>query len=374
MRKPNLKLSKTAPPSGSAAPLPGKNRDKTGNSCDRARSSSIADSSNTEYSDSNRRKTALSMLLNSKNIWQGGESWKQEEQQRTISTGYQALDRCLHDKGWPRKQLIECLQARQSSPGIDLLMPGLHKLQQQLDQQALAKQPIVLINPPHIPYLAGWQLEESARLWIIKTENLAETIWAAEQALQSNACLATLIWLFQPQLDRADRASTAEITTGSATGSSVRPTASYSKKNLTQFSTRLSTRFSTRLSTQLSTQLATQLRKLQLAANCSHGLTVLFRHQSAAQASSPARLRIVLNIENSPRENTRSLKPGQLNLHILKQPGGWGGQRCVLPWRSRLQQTPIPPQDWPVFHPASNELYHQQEQSKDQQNLERYYS
>lgn len=277
---------------------------------------------------SNRKKEAIAKLLESQSIWQGGESWRHSENQKTIKTGYPVFDKCLHYNGWPRKQLIECLQPNQASSGLNLFLPSLYELQQQVDQKTLIDHPIVLINPPYIPYIAGWRLKKAAQLWLIKTETFAETIWTAEQILQSNACLATFIWLLDTQSKQTHKEKAQHIP---------------------------------------------QLRKLQLAANNSHGLTVLFRNRHAMRESSPAKLRVALNIKPS-KKSIGILKPSQLNIHILKQPGGWGGQTCEIPWHSRLQQKKIPAQKWPVFNPQKSGLNHKHKQLPKNKPLTQLYS
>lgn len=63
-----------------------------------------------------------------------------------------------------------------------------------------------------------------------------------------------------------------------------------------------------------------QLRKLQLAAHHSSGVAVVFRPLAAAAEASPAALRITL-----------SATAGTCELQILKQRGGWAGQRLSIP-------------------------------------------
>lgn len=65
---------------------------------------------------------------------------------------------------------------------------------------------------------------------------------------------------------------------------------------------------------------ATNLRRLHLAAQQGRCLLVVIRGAEQAQQASPAPLRLQLT----------SLPPAQLQIDIIKQPGGWGGQRLAL--------------------------------------------
>ncbi|NND01116.1 MAG: hypothetical protein HKN85_13125 [Gammaproteobacteria bacterium] len=95
---------------------------------------------------------------------------------------------------------------------------------------------------------------------------MQDTLWAAEQALLAECCTAVFTWTGNHNLSTRD------------------------------------------------------LRRLQLAAEKNHTWNVLFRHSDCLKQSSAAGLRLHL------QSNTYS----QLDIHILKQPQGWGGQRCKL--------------------------------------------
>lgn len=78
----------------------------------------------------------------------------------------------------------------------------------------------------------------------------------------------------------------------------------------------------------------TNLRRLHLAANQGDCLLALMRDASALEQPSPAPLRLLLE----PR------LPGDLHVHIHKQPGGWAGQQLqvpVLPEHLRLPMAPV---------------------------------
>ena len=80
-----------------------------------------------------------------------------------------------------------------------------------------------------------------------------------------------------------------------------------------------------------------QLRKLQIAAQEGQSWAVLFRPVQLAAQSSPASLRIMVQAE-----------PRHVGLHILKQPGGWAGQKLVIPRPACLVDAALPVEQWPV--------------------------
>lgn len=88
------------------------------------------------------------------------------------------------------------------------------------------------------------------------------------------------------------------------------------------------------------------LRKLQIAAQSATGLSVLIRTPSCRQQHSPAKLRTSISIEQD-----------RIQLYILKQPGGWGGQRVSLPLSHQLTQRQLPVDKLPVYRAVVNKCY-----------------
>lgn len=198
--------------------------------------------------------------------WHGSHGIAKQQaiknRKQILKSGYSQLDEQLHGEGWP---LTTTTELGLSQPGIGelrLLIPALRELQQ--TQQSN----IVLIAPPLLPFAPALFKEkiDTSQLTIVQTNNLADTLWAAEQALLAECCAAVLTW------------------TGNAN---------------------LGIR---------------ELRRLQLAAEKTHTWNVLLRDSDCLKQSSASGLRIHL------KTNTYS----QLDLHIIKQPQGWGGQKCTL--------------------------------------------
>ena len=141
--------------------------------------------------------------------------------------------------------------------------------------------PLFMISPPHQPYAPTLQAQgiRLDKLLILLPPGHREVLWSIEQVLRSGIRSCLMAWI------------------GKDIPVSYR-----------------------------------ELRRLQLGAQANGGMLFLFRPLQAACASSPASLRLSLHV-----------KPLELELEILKQRGGWGGQRLSLP-RSRelLQQRIIP--------------------------------
>ena len=151
----------------------------------------------------------------------------------SLPTGFPGLDAELPGGGWPTGKLTEILSAHEGIGELRIFGPTLAKL-------CARGRRLAWIAPPHRPYApalaaAGIDL---ARIFIVRTRNDRETLWATEQALRANACGAVLAWHAAVKYP--------------------------------------------------------ELRRLQFAAEGSHALAVLFRPSHAAGESSPAVLRIAL--------------------------------------------------------------------------------
>ncbi|MEK9890896.1 MAG: translesion DNA synthesis-associated protein ImuA [Pseudomonadales bacterium] len=134
-------------------------------------------------------KSDLEALLNKRQLWRAGDSHRQAFDD-SLSTGFSNLDALLPQGGWPRNALVELLCADEGVGQIQLLIPALRMLTQR------RRQWIAWINPPHMPYApalndAGVVLDH---LLMIRTKDREESLWAAEQCIQSRACSAVLTW------------------------------------------------------------------------------------------------------------------------------------------------------------------------------------
>ena len=219
-----------------------------------------------------------------------------------LPTGYVALDRCLPGGGWPRQGLIEILSDQRGIGEVRLLLPALAALCRDANAQVGAEAAniedegyppprsahagsamlphergcggwIAWVSPPYRPYapsLAGWGIDV-ARMLVVNgpgatasaaasatanaTANATE--WAMDQALRSETCSAVLAWA-NPRDPQS-------------------------------------------------------LRRLQLAAEASRSLAVLYRPLQAGLTPSPAVLRLAL-LGNGMEDG--------LQVRIVKSRGG----------------------------------------------------
>ncbi len=182
-------------------------------------------------------------LLRHPGLWQGKA---RHDRHAYVSTGFTALDEQLPGNGWPRGALSECLVTRPGIGELQLLLPALVHL-------AGEGRWMVWIAPPYIPYAPALGAAELnlAHMLVVNTADETEALWAAEQALHGGVCSAVLLW---------------------STVSDVRP-----------------------------------LRRLQLAAEESRSWAVLCRSKDFSRYSSPAALRLALEVMD-----------GRLAVQILK--------------------------------------------------------
>jgi hypothetical protein len=106
-----------------------------------------------------------------------------------LPTGFTALDRCLPGGGWPRHGLVEILADHTGIGELSLLLPALAHLCSGGHEQGW----LAWVSPPHPPYapaLAACGIDVR-RILVVRAPP-AE--WAMEQALRSGACSAVLGW------------------------------------------------------------------------------------------------------------------------------------------------------------------------------------
>lgn len=196
--------------------------------------------------------SVLDDLLRHPGLWRAREPSGATSGTVALSTGYAALDRVLPGGGWPRQGLVEILTDRCGVGELSLLVPALATLCDAAGTDGGGW--LALVAPPYQPYAPALAARgiPLARVLIVR---VASAEWAMEQALRSGACSAVVGW--SGSRDRA------------------------------------------------------VLRRLQLAAETSSSLAVLFRGLAAATDPSPAVLRLVL-------------EPGArgLDVRVLKSRGG----------------------------------------------------
>jgi hypothetical protein len=131
---------------------------------------------------------SLDSLLQHPAIWRAREQGEGRGR-AGLPTGYAMLDRVLPGGGWPSQGLVEILADRTGIGELSLLLPALARLcGDECEGGWLA-----CVSPPHPPYapaLAACGVDVS-RILVV---HAPPAEWAMEQALRSGACSAVLGW------------------------------------------------------------------------------------------------------------------------------------------------------------------------------------
>jgi cell division inhibitor SulA/protein ImuA len=156
------------------------------------------------------RENRLQHILKNPSVWVAGRASAVEHE--TIPTGFESLDEKLGG-GWPLGALTEILLDGQGIGELRCLMPALARLTRHPESVYSADRKLGLsaasgvaaapwvtwVAPPHIPYppaLAQHDVDV-ARLLLVRTGKPIDALWAMEQALRSQACIAALGWFNQ---------------------------------------------------------------------------------------------------------------------------------------------------------------------------------
>lgn len=152
-------------------------------------------------------KPPLASVLDSR-LWRAGELPQQSSEstaRRCIPTGFDSLDNCLPEGGWPLGTITEILTNGAGMGELGLVAPALASLTE--DTRWVA-----WITPPYIPYAPALEDRglELSRVLCIGCDNPQcsplDYLWAAEQLLRLPACGAVLLWIDgYPQQSRALR-------------------------------------------------------------------------------------------------------------------------------------------------------------------------
>lgn len=202
---------------------------------------------------------ALAEVLARGDIWRGDSL--AHLPQPAIPSGYAELDAELPGGGWPRACLSEFLSATDGIGELSLLMPALARL-------SASGGWLALVAPPFLPHAPAWAAAGIALERLLILRPAAENAWCTEQLLASGGFAAVLAWPEKPGriLD------------------------------------------------------ARTLRRWQVAAEGGPALACLWRSPAAAQAASPAPLRLGL-----------SAQAGQLAIRLLKRRGAPARRSLQLP-------------------------------------------
>ncbi len=116
-----------------------------------------------------------------------------------VPTGFAALDRELAGGGWPRPGLVELLCDHTGIGEVSLLLPA-HRALQSVAAVNGGNGMLWVVPPflpPQIPYAPALAASgvDLKQLIIVNTANVADTLWATEQALLSGAIGIVTAWL-----------------------------------------------------------------------------------------------------------------------------------------------------------------------------------
>ena len=191
---------------------------------------------------------ALADVLARGDVWRGDALACLPES--TIPSGHAELDAELPGGGWPRGNLTEILVDRSSVGEMSLLLPALAQL-------SAAGGWLALVAPPWLPHGPAWAAAGLALERLVIVQAGKNAAWCIEQLLACGGFAGVLAW---PE---------AGISTPA-------------------------------------------LRRLQVAAEGRSVFVCLWRPAAAAQAPSPAPLRVALNA---------ATEPGRVSLRIIKRRG-----------------------------------------------------
>lgn len=146
---------------------------------------------------------------------------------RVVTTGHAVLDAELPGGGWPLGALVELLQPAPTAAVWPLMLPALAERVREPAVEAgqrKATKPlatsksarVVVVNPPHEPYLpalAAAGVPASRLLWLSPDAPSAQ-LWATEQALRCQDVVAVVAWLPRVQMGELRRLQQAASQTG----------------------------------------------------------------------------------------------------------------------------------------------------------------
>lgn len=218
-----------------------------------------------------KQQRMLKKLLLRPDIWRGAS--RRFARKNCLKTGHRKLDKSLVQQGWPIGGLVEITQNNLGMGEWQLIGPALQDLTQIPGY-------VVLINTPEQIYAPGLKalglnLNE---ILIIDSKNRTDAVAAFVEVLRNSACKALLFWE------------------------------------------------STKSHTKLKPQ---EMRRLQLAASGSQAFCLLFRHPDVLRQSSPAVLRLCLQIDAE-----------HMHVQLLKQRGAFQHKQVTLPLPSTWKKLP----------------------------------
>ena len=109
---------------------------------------------------------------------------------KSLSTGFDSMDKVLHLSGWPLGTNIELIGESHVNGNMSLLIPAMKSLSHQNRWH-------IFIAPPYVPYAPMLTNKgiDAKKILLIHPKTKAELLWSAEQALRSKTCSTVFSWL-----------------------------------------------------------------------------------------------------------------------------------------------------------------------------------
>lgn len=138
----------------------------------------------------------LTTLLQHPAFWTAA---RQATARPATPTGHDALDRALHDGGWPQGAISELILPRPGCGELRLLQPLLRQASRHGGW-------LVLAGLPFPPYLAAWQAAgiDTQTLLQVHPATAAEWLWTLEQSARAGCCPIILGWQGEHRLQDRD--------------------------------------------------------------------------------------------------------------------------------------------------------------------------
>ena len=151
--------------------------------------------------------SALDLILQNPVVWRGNDCARVAVP--SVPSGFAELDVRLPGGGWPAGALTEIYVERPGIGELQLVMPAAARLTQ-------SERWIALVAPPYLPYAPALAVHgvELSRLLLVQTSATAERLWACEQALRAGGCGAVMAWLNQVDERALKRLQLAAETSG----------------------------------------------------------------------------------------------------------------------------------------------------------------
>jgi cell division inhibitor SulA/protein ImuA len=151
--------------------------------------------------------SALDLVLQNPTVWRGNDCARVAVP--SVPSGFAELDVQLPGGGWPAGALTEIYAERPGVGELQLVMPAAACLTQ-------SERWITLVALPYLPYppaLAAHGVKLS-RLLLVHAPAVNESLWACEQALRAGSCGAVMVWLNQVHERALKRLQLAAETSG----------------------------------------------------------------------------------------------------------------------------------------------------------------